>query len=216
MIRVHFVSNPGRKTVYPIPGHLAMSLAGTRIARLPYTPAIVATFAVDVIDKVFADVLRIAPYGRWWFHTLLSVAICSYLIGKWKGKEWGFSWMLGHFLHLIADIGFIPWFYPFIPYRYPSAPNMVAISVQGVQETIQGMHYSPSVLSVFIGKLMVAELFLLLAAVAMLPQGTFKKKPLAVTLSILFLVLFSFRMMYDFPTVLNTMSTLLGNWVFLR
>ena len=77
--------------MYPVPGHVGMSLAGSYYLQLPYTPAIAATILVDVVDKGFKDVLDIVPYGRCWMHTLLAVLVFSSIIYYWKGREWGLS-----------------------------------------------------------------------------------------------------------------------------
>ncbi|MBN2325642.1 MAG: hypothetical protein JXR73_00715 [Candidatus Omnitrophica bacterium] len=199
--------------MYPIPGHLAMSLAGARLTKLPYTPAIAATFAVDVLDKIFSDVLAIAPYGRCWFHTLLSVAVCSVLVGKLINRRWGYSWMIGHFLHLIGDIGFIPWFYPLISYHWPDAPNVVAVSVQGVQETLSGMTYSEPVKSVFVGRYLLIEFSLLLSACLMLIPITKKTKPVWIVALISFCLIMSFRLLYDLPVMMDSVSVLVGDWI---
>lgn len=205
-----------------------MSLAGTTIARLPHTPAIAATLAVDVMDKILSDVLHLAPYGRCWFHTLLSVAACTAIVTAWKGKEWGLSWCLGHFLHLIGDIGFIPWFYPFISYQWPDSPNVVQASVKALEETVSGFQvvrdatgtiqlsgwdYSETVLNIFKGKLLILESIMLgcITAVAVY-QHTLRRKTKAILLSI-FTLAMVFRLFYDFPAVIIALQSVLGDWV---
>ncbi len=212
--------------MYPIPGHAAMSIVGARLLKLPYTPAIAATFFVDIADKFFSDVIYIAPYGRCWFHTLLSVAICSLLVAWWKGKAWGASWCVGHFLHLIGDIGFIPWFYPVIPYDWPPAPNVVEASIKGLEEAAQGFmfirdasgnlrfagwHFSEAVLYVFKGNLMLIEGMMLFCAggVAFL-QAQQKTKLFACALAV-FLIITGFRLMYDFPGCFAIVNSLFSN-----
>lgn len=199
--------------MYPIPGHLAMSLAGSRLCNLPYLPAIAATFMVDLFDKALADGFAVVPYGRCWFHTLLSVAVCSFVVGKFAGKSWGWSWAVGHFLHLISDIGFIPWFYPIIPYHWPEAPNVSAAALQGLEETLMGMHYSAAVLAVFRGKLLAIELALLLSACALLPQQPKYKKHAFAASTLIFFAILSARVAYDFPWVINRACALLGDWI---
>ncbi len=206
--------------MYPIPGHVAMSLAGAYWLKLPYAPAIVATIAVDVIDKVLVDVWAVTPYGRCWFHTLLSVAVCSLIVGKWKGKKWGLSWMVGHTLHLVGDIGFIPWFYPFIPYEWPAAPNMVEASVLGAKELSSGFltgHwiYSEQVLNVFYPKLLLLELLMLIAASGWLVTDDPKWKRLKWPLLAGFLIFTACRLLYDFPAALTAVSSVAGDWVLL-
>ncbi len=200
--------------MYPIPGHLAMSLAGAHWARLPYGPAIAATFAVDILDKVFADVLAIAPFGRCWFHTLLSVAVCSILIGKTIRKDWGFSWMVGHLLHLVGDAGFNPWFYPFVSYQWPPAPNMVAASWQGVTETFSGGPYSDFVLRIFNGELLLLELLLLFLATA-LPLIRYSKlpKPVYPLAAVLFCMTLAYRLTYELAPGIDAIRGWVGDWM---
>ncbi len=200
--------------MYPIPGHLGMSIAGSYLTRLPYTPAILATFIVDVGDKILKDVLDVAPYGRCWMHTLLVVVVCTSLVWYWKGKKWGLSWLMGHLLHLVGDIGFIPWFYPFIDYQWPDAPNVVNASVQGVKETVSGGPYSDTVLSVFKGKLLILEGMILLPAGVM----AYQKEKLSMRWKVsLLIILFGatlFRLFYHYPEIINWLSQYVGNWVY--
>ncbi|MDX9754006.1 MAG: hypothetical protein RBU29_08600 [bacterium] len=215
--------------MYPIPGHLALSLGGSYLAGLPYIPAIAATFFVDVADKFAIDIFHIAPYGRCWFHTLLSVVVCSAIVWKIKGKEWGLSWALGHFLHLIGDVGFIPWFYPFLDYTWPDAPNMVAVTVEGAKETLQGFqvvqnesgdmelagwHFSDAVRKVFIPRLMLLELGMLfpIAALVYFKEMALKYKIPLYTLSGL---CWLWSTLYQFNGSMNYIAPLLGNWVYL-
>ncbi|NPU98706.1 MAG: hypothetical protein HPY51_16045 [Candidatus Omnitrophica bacterium] len=121
--------------MYPIPGHLALGLVGSRLSSTPLTPVLLGTFVPDVIDKILADVIPVAPYGRCWAHTLLSVAVISFLFWKFVNKEWGLGWAVGHILHLFGDIGFIPWLYPFLSYTWPPAPNVTYATAGALLET---------------------------------------------------------------------------------
>lgn len=206
--------------MYPIPGHLAMSLAGTTLTGLPHLPAIVATIFVDVVDKSFADVFHITEYGRCWFHTLLSVGVCSAIVYWWKGKEWALSWMLGHFLHLIGDIGFIPWFYPFISYEWPDAPNVVKASMNGINEVVNGtgfseQGFSESVRSVFYYRLIMLETLMLasVAGIYFLKDEKWKRWRMG---CFALLVVFGLcRIAYQFPPFITTISHYVGGWVFI-
>lgn len=214
--------------MYPIPGHVAMSLLGAYSARVPYGPAIAATLIVDVVDKVFRDILDIAPYGRCWMHTLLAVIIFTGIITYWKGREWGISWFLGHFLHLIGDIGFIPWFYPFLSYSWPDAPNVIMASAQGLQETLHaitpvqdatgtittnGFHFSQAVSRVFKEELIILEsliLFPITAAILWPTEKALVWKRFFIGVAILATLA---RLTYDFPPVILSISSVLGDWV---
>jgi len=213
--------------VYPIPGHLALSLAGSKVAKVPFLPAIAATFFVDVADKLAIDIFHIAPYGRCWFHTLLSVLVCTAIVWKWKGKEWGLSWAIGHFLHLLGDIGFIPWFYPFLTYTWPDSPNMVAVSAQGVKEAVSGLqlvetesggvgfagwHFSDAVLAVFRGKLILAEMGMLVCIGGMLYWEKLQTKWVIVLWSLFFLF-WGWRLLYQLPGSIDYVAPYIGNWI---
>lgn len=219
--------------MYPIPGHAALSLAGSYCTRLPYIPAVAATFTVDLIDKFMSDVFHLAPYGRCWFHTLLSVALCSWFVWKWMGREWGLSWALGHFLHLIGDCGFVPWFYPFISYHWPSAPNVVEASLQGVKEAVTvipwqwdelgqfhftGWHFSAAVLQVFKGKLLLLELGMLTSIAVLIYYKDQKdqNKRIRIGLMILFITFWAWGTLYQFPNAIMFISSYTGNWILIR
>ncbi len=214
--------------MYPIPGHLGMSLAGSYITRFPILPSIIATFSVDVIDKVLKDILDIAPYGRCWMHTLLAVAVFTALVWYLKGMKWGLSWMVGHLLHLIGDIGFIPWFYPFVSYQWPEAPNVTMASVRGLQETMdgfrviqdatgtiqfKGFHFTETVTNVFKPKLLLLEGCIMASAGILL----YKRDELLWQWKSFFIAVMLattvFRLFYDFPFVIEWLSVHLGPWV---
>lgn len=217
--------------MYPVPGHVAMSLAGIYLARVPLGPAIAATVIVDIVDKILIDVIPISPYGRCWMHTLLAVAICTSIVTYWKGKEWGISWFLGHFLHLIGDIGFVPWFYPFISYEWRDSPNVLAAAIQGVKETISGFQvvrdatgtirvgawlYSDAVLKIFKYQLILVELgmFVAIIGVFLLPQ---KYKPKwVIPLFVIFFLFMVISIGYQFPPLVHFASEVLGDWVLIR
>lgn len=206
--------------MYPIPGHAAMSLFGTYLARVPITPALVATVVPDVVDKLLKDILDVTPYGRCWMHTLLAVALCTWLVTWWKGREWGLSWFLGHFLHLIGDIGFIPWFYPFISYHWPDAPNIVMAAAEGMKETVTGsgpsQGYSKEVKSVFVGHLIYIESIILMPMLLLYTWPAMQKKPWQIILLSIALAAILFRLIYDFPALLFSVADILGDWVLIR
>ena len=151
-----------------------MSLAGTTALRLPAAPALITTFAVDVVDKVACDTLHLTPFGRCWCHTLLAVAVCSVLAWAWKGKSVGLSWMVGHLLHLVADISFVPWLYPFVSYAWPPSPDIVATSAQLAEEFGRGLitlgdwEFSETVLQVFQWRIILLETVMLAAVLGVM------------------------------------------------
>ncbi|MBD3265431.1 hypothetical protein GF373_02075 [bacterium] len=120
--------------MYPVPGHLALGLAGAKLTRSPLIPVMLGTFLPDIIDKVLADVIPIAPYGRCWAHTLVVLFLISGIFYYFKGKSWGIGWGVGHFLHLLGDISFIPWFYPFINYTWPDSVNVTQATATAIAE----------------------------------------------------------------------------------
>ena len=90
---------------------------------------------------------------------------------------------------------------------------MVAVSVQGVKETLSGMHYSAPVKSVFIGKLLLIEILLLISASFMMPKWISKKKMLFALMFVIFLFTAVFRLTYDFPMLHERLVVWLGDWV---
>ena len=178
--------------MYPIPGHLALGLTGARITSTPLFPVLAATFLPDIVDKVMTDVIALAPYGRCWFHTLLSVVVFSSLCYFWKGKQWGIGWAVGHLLHLFGDIGFIPWFYPFLSYEWPDAPNVTQASVEVVQNIVEGKEFSGLVKQVFIPWFLIIE-SIMLGIAGLMWWISNEDKPKQVFLLVLFLCVSLYR-----------------------
>lgn len=100
--------------MYPIPGHLSVSLILSRYLKLALIPCIAASLFPDVIDKALSDIFHITGFGRTVMHSLLGVGCCSLIICLIKNRKWGLSWAAGHTGHLIGDISYVPWFWPFI------------------------------------------------------------------------------------------------------
>jgi len=111
--------------MYPVPGHLGLSLLGNRCLRARLFPVVLAGFAPDVVDKALSWVIHATPYGRSFMHSLTGLVVCTALAFLFKGRSWGYSWGLGHFAHLVGDISFIPWFYPFVDYSFPQDVNFL-------------------------------------------------------------------------------------------
>ncbi|RKY62861.1 MAG: hypothetical protein DRP95_00455 [Candidatus Latescibacterota bacterium] len=111
--------------VYPIPGHLGLSLLGNRCLKARLFPVVLAGFAPDVVDKALSWFVHATPYGRSFMHSLTGLVVCTVLAVLVKGRVWGYSWAVGHMAHLIGDISFIPWFYPFVRYTFPQEVNFL-------------------------------------------------------------------------------------------
>jgi len=109
--------------MYPVPGHLAVSLLGHRCLRAELIPVILGGIVPDIVDKVLSGLVHAAPYGRSYMHSLIGLAVSIALVTLIKGRRWGYGWAVGHLGHLIGDISFIPWFYPFVQYHFPQDIN---------------------------------------------------------------------------------------------
>jgi len=111
--------------MYPIPGHLACGLAIRVSTGLSLPIILTASLLPDVADKVLCDVLHWTPYGRTLFHSIPTLVLLS---AAWavvlKERKAGLAWAGGHFAHLLADLPFVPWWYPFVSYDWPDSPNI--------------------------------------------------------------------------------------------
>jgi len=105
--------------VYPIPGHLSLSILGNRYCKAAWVPVIIGGFLPDLIDKPLDDILHWTPYGRCMMHSLVGLCLAvgiAYLI--W-GRNTAYSYMVSHIGHLLGDADFNPWFWPLHQYTYP-------------------------------------------------------------------------------------------------
>lgn len=105
--------------MYPIPGHVAFSILGNRYFQADWIPVLIGGIMPDLIDKPLNDIFLITPYGRYAMHSFLGLAVATliaYFLTNWKTAC---SYTIGHFSHLIADMDFNPWFWPFIDYKFP-------------------------------------------------------------------------------------------------
>ncbi len=117
--------------MYPIPGHLACGLAVNASTGLNLWIVLLASLVPDVADKLLCDVLHWTPYGRTLFHSIPTLMVISL---TWafvlRDRNAGFAWAGGHFAHLIADLSFIPWWYPLIDYDWPASPNVTKATLE--------------------------------------------------------------------------------------
>ncbi len=106
--------------MYPVPGHLALSILGNRYFQAEWVPVILGAFMPDLIDKPLNDIFYLTPYGRYAMHSLAGLAAAVGIVCFFTNWKTAYSYGLGHFSHLLADADFIPWFWPFLSYQYPS------------------------------------------------------------------------------------------------
>ena len=67
-------------------------------------------------------------------HSFLGLALTTtllYFASNWKTA---YSYMIGHFSHLVADADFNPWFWPFIDYKFP--PGIDVLDLLRIPGTI--------------------------------------------------------------------------------
>ena len=91
--------------MYPIPGHLALAASSARLIKVSVLAAVIGSFAPDIVDKSLNDIFHLIPYGRHFMHCFLSSFVCGGLLWLIVGKDWGIGWFVGHFSHIIGDLG---------------------------------------------------------------------------------------------------------------
>ncbi len=124
-----------------IPGHIAVAIAQYRL--LSYhkqnqemlKPLLLASLFPDLVDKTVGYILRLMPNGRHYSHNLLSLILISLIVTLIWGKTVGYAWFLGHLGHLLADHGWVPWFFPLKKYQFRPGKLTFKWS-QLVEETI--------------------------------------------------------------------------------
>ncbi|MBN2329589.1 MAG: metal-dependent hydrolase [Candidatus Omnitrophica bacterium] len=113
--------------MYPVPGHLAFSILGNRYFHADWIPVIIGGILPDIIDKPLNDLFHITPYGRYAMHSFFGLFVAT-LIAYWLfNRKTAYSYMIGHISHLIADVDFNPWFWPFVEYKFPSGIDVLDI-----------------------------------------------------------------------------------------
>ncbi|GAB4354849.1 MAG: hypothetical protein Kow0060_06260 [Methylohalobius crimeensis] len=149
--------------MYP-PGHLAINYLGVRAATrflgpLPLWPALIAALFPDVVDKVVADFLHWAPYGRNWTHNLTAVALCGLALGgASRSAAVGLSWVIGHLGHLVGDFVFNPWLWPWFDYLWPHESRNIAEGVaMTAVDLFLGRELSPVAAAVWESRRLIVE-----------------------------------------------------------
>jgi len=105
--------------MYPIPGHLSFSLVCHRYLRGDLIAVIVGGLLPDLIDKPLNDVFQLTPHGRYAMHSLTGLVVLTALVFCFFGRRISVSYFAGHLAHLVGDIDFCPWFWPFVNYEFP-------------------------------------------------------------------------------------------------
>lgn len=128
--------------------------------------------------------------------------------------------MAGHLLHLVGDIGFVPWFYPFVAYDWPAAPNVVAATAQLASETAagavseEGWRFSETVRQVFKVRLIALESIMLAsvaAAMAMRARGF--RRAYEWPLWCAFALSAGAGILYQFPAAAEWAASRAGQWM---
>jgi hypothetical protein len=117
-------------------GHIALSALLHRYAKADLVPVMAGGLFPDVVDKTLCQVLRLAPSGRIYAHTLLGAGISTLLVRIVWGRRAAGSWLLGYLAHLVADTGGpVPWFYPFVQYDFTGmAPTISDILLRALRD----------------------------------------------------------------------------------
>lgn len=134
---------------------------------VPLWPALLAAVVPDVIDKVVCDIWGLAPYGRNVTHNLTAVLVMSVAVGAFfRSRAVGISWALGHLGHLLGDITFIPWLWPWVDYAWPNDPRNIAMGViHTVADWSAGRELRPEAREVWlVGRLGLETIFAMVVA----------------------------------------------------
>ena len=180
--------------MYPVPGHLACGLIVRAITRLNLAVILVASLLPDVVDKILADVLHIAPYGRTYMHCVPVLVLISVLLaGAFRDVKIGLAWAGGHFAHLIGDISFIPWWFPLKQYDWPASVNVVQATLELRHLASSQPQQTPLVAKVFIPEILLMEVGLLLLAMFFWRQRP-KRNVYRAGIAAAFIVLMTWRL----------------------
>jgi hypothetical protein len=105
-------------------GHLGVSVLAHRYLKADLVPVVVAGVFPDVVDKTLCQGLHILPSGRMWGHTLLGLAVSTFIVRLLWGRQTAWSWAVGYLGHLVGDLGGqVPWLYPFVQYDFEPSPG---------------------------------------------------------------------------------------------
>jgi len=108
----------------PVPGHACVSVLCHKYFRVPLGVCVVAGLFPDLLDKPMYDLLHWFPFGRSWGHSLFGLGVATLGAGLVGGRSWALAWFLGHLGHLLSDLNFVPWFFPFAHYEFGGAFNV--------------------------------------------------------------------------------------------
>lgn len=111
--------------MYPVPGHLAYSILGNRYFLADWIPVLIGGILPDLIDKPLNDILLITPYGRYAMHSFAGLAAATLIAYWFTNRKTACSYLIGHLSHLIADMDFNPWFWPFVEYKFPPGTDIL-------------------------------------------------------------------------------------------
>ncbi len=154
--------------MYPIPGHLAGSLTLRALTKLNCTILVLTAFIPDIIDKFLCDVLHWTSFGRMVMHNIpVLILIAVVLAAAFRDLKIGYAWAAGHFLHLLSDISFIPWWFPFRQYNWPEAPNVTKATLELRYLFTWPPQITPQVIKVYKIHLILMETLMLALAIAL-------------------------------------------------
>ncbi len=101
-----------------LPGHLAMAIFTHKVTGSDLRTLLAATLAPDVVDKSLAQVVHVAPSGRYAMHTALGWLISSLIVLWVAGRQRASAWALGYLAHLLGDGMQVPFWLPFRRYDF--------------------------------------------------------------------------------------------------
>ncbi len=101
-----------------LPGHLAIAIFAHKVTGADLRTLLAATLAPDMVDKSLAQVVHVAPSGRYAMHTALSWLISSLVVLLAAGRRHASAWALGYLGHLLGDGLQIPFWLPFRRYDF--------------------------------------------------------------------------------------------------
>ncbi len=124
-----------------IPGHIAVAIAQYRL--LSYykqdqemlKPLLLGSLFPDLVDKSMGYIFHLMPNGRHYSHNFFSLILVSLAVALIWGKTAGYAWFMGYLGHLLADNGWLPWFFPLKKYQFRPG-KLTFKSSQLVKETI--------------------------------------------------------------------------------
>jgi len=101
-----------------LPGHLAIAIFTHKVTGADLRTLLAATLAPDMVDKSLAQVVHVAPSGRYAMHTALGWLTSSLVVLLVAGKQRASAWALGYLGHLLGDGLQVPFWLPFRRYDF--------------------------------------------------------------------------------------------------